>query len=450
MFDIWKLLDLLAVLLFGSSGLYWILTSSIEYIGFCGVMKKSGQPWWYGLVPAWRNYAIGKAADCEAEGRTLMAADIVVMLIYAVRYFVPETSTASVLLAVAALLVSIYAFIQWLRVYASLTDVFGRKHKLLCMFLWVTCPLIMAVVWGFSKNYQPKWTVQDFQNKVDTYFSGANAEVLSDGLTINLEDRSVIEHLKKKYLLRDVHMAIKPGHMVLLLGGSGAGKTTLINAITGYEKANGKMMLGGQDLYREYKKMQYDVGMVPQLDLMRGNDTVRSTLMDAASLRLPTSFTKAERKARVEQVMDEFGLTKLADNMVVKLSGGQRKRLSIAMEYISNPTLFILDEPDSGLDGVMARKLMEKLRAIANQGKMVIVITHTPDRVVDLFDDVIVLAKDGTGSGRLAFFGPIDKARTFFERDSMEQIVRSINSVKDGGEGRADELINRFAKEAAV
>ena len=192
--------------------------------------------------------------------------------------------------------------------------------------------------------------------------------------------------------------------------------------------------------------MQYDIGFVPQLDLMRGSDSVFRTLMDAASLRLPVEFSKADRQKRVEEVMDIFGLTPVKDNLVVKLSGGQRKRLSIAMEFISNPALFILDEPDSGLDGVMARELFQQLRHIADQGKIIIVITHTPDRVIDLFDDVIVLAKDSARTGRLAFFGPIEEARTFFGKDKMEEIVKSVNRTEEGGEGRADEFVLKYAE----
>jgi ABC-type multidrug transport system ATPase subunit len=120
--------------------------------------------------------------------------------------------------------------------------------------------------------------------------------------------------------------------------------------------------------------------------------------------------------------------------------------VSIAMELISNPSLFILDEPDSGLDGVMARELMTQLRAVADQGKIVIVITHTPDRVADLFDDVIVLAKDDKRVGRLAYYGSIDGARKFFGSDSMEGIVKSINAKAVGGEGRAEEYIAKFAE----
>ena len=255
-----------------------------------------------------------------------------------------------------------------------------------------------------------------------------------------------MEFFKKKYLLRDIHMYIQPGHMVLLLGGSGAGKTTFLNAVNGYEKAKAEVVLNGRNMYREYKEMQYDIGFVPQQDLMRGTDSVYRTLMDAASLRLPVSFSGEEREKRVEEVMEIFGLTPVRNNLVVKLSGGQRKRLSIAMEFIPNPSLFILDEPDSGLDGVMARELFQQLRQIADQGKIIIVITHTPDRVIDLFDDVIVLAKDSNRTGRLAFFGPIPEARAFFGRERMEEIVKSVNRAEEGGDGLADTFIRKYVE----
>jgi ABC-type multidrug transport system ATPase subunit len=234
--------------------------------------------------------------------------------------------------------------------------------------------------------------------------------------------------------------------MVLLLGGSGAGKTVFVNAVSGYEKADASVMLGGNDMYKQYKKMLHQVGYVPQLDTMRGKDSVSGTLMDASRLRLQKDIGVADRRARVEDVMDIFGLTPSRNHLLEKLSGGQRKRVSIAMEFISNPALFILDEPDSGLDGVMARELMEQLRRIADQGKIVIVITHTPDRVIDLFDDVIVLAKDEKRTGRLAFYGSIEEARAFFGKDSMEEIVKNINPVNVGGEGRADEFIAKYAE----
>ena len=302
------------------------------------------------------------------------------------------------------------------------------------------------MLWGYKKKYQPRWKAEDIKGEAANFFSGGRADVLGQGLTVNLEERTVYEFFKKKRLLRDIHMSVEPGHMVLLLGGSGAGKTTYLNAVNGYEKAKAEVVLNGVNVYKHYKEMQYDVGFVPQMDLMRSSDSVVRTLMDAAKLRLPLDFSAADRRARVEEVMKIFGLLPMQGHLVEKLSGGQRKRLSIAMEYLANPSLFILDEPDSGLDGVMARELFGHLRQIANQGKIVIVITHTPDRVIDLFDDVIVLAKDGNRTGRLAYFGPVDQARTFFGKESMEEIVKSINRVEEGGEGRADEFILKYGE----
>jgi len=291
--------------------------------------------------------------------------------------------------------------------------------------------------------------VEDFRTEMARLATHGSASVMSEGLTVNLTERTATEFFKKKVLLRDIHMAIPQGHMVLLLGGSGAGKTTYLNAINGYEKAKAEVLLNGTDLYKHYKKMQYEVGFVPQSEMMRGKDTVLNTLMDAARLRLPKEVSSEQRKARVNEVMEIFGLLPVKNNLVEKLSGGQKKRLSISMEFISNPSLFILDEPDSGLDGVMARELFEQLRKIADTGKIVIVITHTPDRVIDLFDDVIVLAKDSARTGRLAYYGSIEEARRFFGRDKMEQIVKSVNRKEEGGDGLADEFVLKYAKEVA-
>ena len=305
---------------------------------------------------------------------------------------------------------------------------------------------IPALLWGFKDKYQPGWQVEDIEAELKRLASHGSATVMDEGLTVNLRDRTVTEFFQKKVLLRDIHMAIPQGYMVLLLGGSGAGKTTYLNAINGYEKAKAEVVLNGNNMYKDYKKMQYEVGFVPQTEMMRGKDTVLYTLLDAAKLRLPKEVTPAQRRERVNEVMEIFGLLPVQNNLVEKLSGGQKKRLSISMEFISNPSLFILDEPDSGLDGVMARELFEQLRKIADTGKIVIVITHTPDRVIDLFDDVIVLAKDSARTGRLAFYGSIEDARKFFGKDRMEEIVKSVNRKEEGGDGLADEFVMKYAE----
>lgn len=171
------------------------------------------------------------------------------------------------------------------------------------------------------------------------------------------------------------------------------------------------------------------------MDLIRYNDTVRKTVEDAALLKLPVEVTKEEREEKIQNTLEIFGLHTVQNNLVGKQSGGQKKRTSIATEFVSDPSLFILDEPDSGLDGVLARDLMERLHAIAKKGKIVIVITHSPDRVIDLFDRVIILAKDKNGTGRLVFEGSVEGCRSFFGRERMEDVVKMINRRDEGGEG---------------
>ncbi len=443
------ILDLLTTVFLRSTvdGMSYLVINTLYLFGLWGIFEKCGIRGWWALIPCAREARLGEITGWEREGRIAAFLTGISILLDATLLVVPvrqSGGTVIVLFMLASIITGIAQWIYSIRLYLGLIEVFDRKRR--WILLWATVNCIPAVLWGWMKKYRPLWKVDEMRNEATEFFSGSKAAVLSQGLTVNLEERTATDFFKKKYLLRDIHMYIQPGHMVLLLGGSGAGKTTYINAVNGYEKAKAEIVLNGRNMYKEYKEMQYDIGFVPQLDLMRGSDSVYRTLTDAAALRLPATFSKSEREARVEEVMEIFGLTPVKNNLVVKLSGGQRKRLSIAMEFISNPTLFILDEPDSGLDGVMARELFQQLRRIADQGKIIIVITHTPDRVIDLFDDVIVLAKDSNRTGRLAFFGPIAEARAFFGKEKMEEIVRSVNRKEEGGEGRADEFVMKYAE----
>ncbi len=446
-----KLLNVVSVFFISEtvySPFYEIIPQVLYLFGMWGIFKKCGLKPWYALIPCLREVSLGEAVGMEKEGRIaamIEAVSLVINEAFVIFGSARWPENVVDFIAVVQILLSIIYLVYTVRMYLSLCEVYDQKKW--WIILWAVVSFIPACMWGWMKKYQPLWSAEEMKADASSFFSGSKAAVLDQGLTVNLEERTATEFFKKKYLLRDIHMYIQPGHMVLLLGGSGAGKTTYLNAVNGYEKAKAEVVLNGRNMYKEYKDMQYDIGFVPQQDLMRGSDSVYRTLMDAATLRLPSSFTRAEREARVNEVMDIFGLTPVKDNLVVKLSGGQRKRLSIAMEFISNPTLFILDEPDSGLDGVMARELFLQLRQIADQGKIIIVITHTPDRVIDLFDDVIVLAKDANRTGRLAWFGSIEDARVFFGKENMEEIVKAVNREEEGGEGRADEFIMRYAQE---
>ena len=448
-----NILKLLSVILLDASLDITLIFSVLYIVGLWGLFKKSGIDSRWALVPVARQYQLARCAGREPEGRVYCMVSLGSMLLSVLTILMNYTPTQAetvtgrdLLITILALSLTMVHVVYHIRVVMGLIEVYGVRKRWMWLWLISVSYWIPALIWGFNPKYQPQWKVEDIRAELAKLASHGSATVMDEGLSVNLHDRTVTEFFQKKVLLRDIHMSIPQGHMVLLLGGSGAGKTTYLNAINGYEPAKAEVLLNGTNMYKHYKKMQYEVGFVPQSEMMRGKDTVYYTLLDAAKLRLPRDVSSADRKKRVEEVMEIFGLTPVKNNLVEKLSGGQKKRLSISMEFISNPSLFILDEPDSGLDGVMARELFVQLRKIADTGKIVIVITHTPDRVIDLFDDVIVLAKDSARTGRLAWYGSIEDARKFFDRERMEQIVKSVNRKEEGGDGLADEFVKKYAE----
>ena len=439
---VWKVL--LSVF-FGGSGVYIFITQGLYFVGLWKIFEKSDIKGWWALIPWYREYKLGKCAGKEPEGRAIAVTAFFVSVIDFAGLFI-KNEYIILLFGVFAFMAMIINVVYSIQVYTGLIDVYNVRKRWL--WLWIFAEPIPALIWGFSKKYQPSWKAGEFRDNAVSHVQGGEIADMGEGLTVNLDKREVAEGLfHKKQLLKDIHMNIKPGRLVMLLGGSGAGKTTYVNAINGYEKADAKVMLNGRDVYKEYSKMQFECGFVPQSDLMRGKDTVQHTLMDYAALRLPSDFTLQDRKDRVEEALKLFGLGPVRNSMVSQLSGGQRKRLSIAMEFLSNPTLLILDEPDSGVDGVMAKELFKQMRKVADTGRIVIAITHTPDRVVDMFDDVIILAKDSDRTGRLAFYGTVEECRKFFGKERMEDVVKTINRPEEGGDGRADEFIIKYAQE---
>lgn len=444
--------NLFSDLMFGSSIImapFWIL----YVVGLWKVVEKSNMKGWFAVPPIFRDYKLACLTGRESDGRVLAILDIwefvFLLLFWTVTDFFSILSEESVFAILLSLTNYAVIFMQWvyrIRIFNGLIELYGLKRRWMALMLVSVTRWLPMLILGFSKKYKPQYSEEDLHEAAIKTYSEKDVVVMEKGLTVNLKKREVTDLFKKKTLLKDIHLYIQPGHMVMLLGGSGSGKTTFLNAVNGYEKADANMVLDGKDIYKQYRKMLYEVGFVPQTDLMRGKDTVYHTLDDNALLRLPRNINTNDRKERVDSVLETFGLTRAKDNLVEKMSGGQKKRLSIAMEYINNPSLFILDEPDSGLDGVMARSLMTHLRSIADQGKIVIVITHTPDRVADLFDDVIVLARDSAKTGRLAYYGPIEDSYKFFNAKTMEEIVLTVNSKDEGGKGLADDYIKTFGE----
>ena len=217
----------------------------------------------------------------------------------------------------------------------------------------------------------------------------------ADGLTTVLPDG--------KQLLQNASFKLKPSSLTAVIGPSGAGKSTLLRALTGLRPAtHGRVIWQGHDLYAHYDQLRFQIGLVPQQDIQHPQLKVRQALRFAAQLRLPPDTTRQEQDARVLQVADQLQLTSRLDNRIgTQLSGGQKKRVSIATELLTAPPLLFLDEPTSGLDPGLDLEVMKQLRALADGGRVVMVVTHSV-LALDVCDDVMVMAP----GGRIAYFGP--------------------------------------------
>lgn len=225
-----------------------------------------------------------------------------------------------------------------------------------------------------------------------------------------------------KVLLHDVTFSILPREFVCIVGGSGTGKSTLLDAISGVRPATGgQVRYNGADYYRQMDSFRSSIGYVPQDDIVPTELTVERALYYAAKLRLPDDMGNDEVKRRIEEVLDDLGLTGRRDVPIKNLSGGQRKRVSIGAELLSQPTLFFLDEPTSGLDPGLEGRMMALLRKLADQGRTVVLITHATQNV-DLCDKIAFLAP----GGYLAYYGPPREALDYFGAAKFADIYTTI------------------------
>jgi len=220
--------------------------------------------------------------------------------------------------------------------------------------------------------------------------------------------REVGRGRRRKRILHDINISIHPREFVALVGPSGAGKSTLLMALNGFARADGRVMVNGDDLYRRFDMYRTMVGYVPQDDIIHRELTVASALRYAARLRLPPDTSAEEIEQRIDQVLEQVEMVGQKDNPISRLSGGQRKRASIAVELLAEPSLFFLDEPTSGLDPGLEKKMMHTLRHLADAGRTILLVTHATANIVQC-DHVCFLAM-----GKLVFFGPPDDALEFF------------------------------------
>jgi ABC-type multidrug transport system ATPase subunit/pSer/pThr/pTyr-binding forkhead associated (FHA) protein len=216
-------------------------------------------------------------------------------------------------------------------------------------------------------------------------------------------------------ILDDIDLTVLPREFVGLVGASGAGKSTLLEALVGIRPAQGQVLLNGRSLYREIHRLRAELGYVPQADILHTALTVERALDYSAELRLPPDTTPPERQKRIAAVLDTVGLNTdvIRRTRIGQLSGGQRKRVSIAAELLADPKLFLLDEPTSGLDPGLEKKMMHTLRQMADEGRTIILITHATANLIQV-DHVAFLAQ-----GQLVYFGPPAAALPFFEVDEF-------------------------------
>ena len=230
-----------------------------------------------------------------------------------------------------------------------------------------------------------------------------NVSIEADGVTVNAPDGN--------RLLDPISLTVYPSELVALMGPAGAGKTTLLKALNGYSPpAQGRVLFNGADLYRYYDRFRLQMGYVPQDDIVHSQLTVREALYFSTKLRTDLSDDEIER--RIDNILEELGIHDKKNSLIGSpekkvLSGGQRKRVNIAMELISDTPVLFLDEPTSGLSSYDAEGVVDLLKRLSSEGKTIITTIHQPSTAIfKRFDNLIMICRDSGSCGALAFFGP--------------------------------------------
>lgn len=267
----------------------------------------------------------------------------------------------------------------------------------------------------------------------------ANVHLLFDGHTlsedgahsavgIEVEDVTFQPSTAPRLLLDHISFSVKPGQFVALVGTSGAGKSTLMSLLLGQQApTGGGVLINGQSAFAHQEQFRHLIGFVPQDDIVHRVLPVEAALDYAARLRLPADTSQEERQRRVEIALTTMELAHRRDVAIARLSGGERKRVSMAAELLTEPSLLFLDEPTSGLDPGMEKKTMQLLSRLCRQGRTVVLITHATQNIV-LCDQVALLAP----GGRLVYYGPPEGALDFFQVPDFAEIYLEIGSLESG------------------
>ncbi len=234
----------------------------------------------------------------------------------------------------------------------------------------------------------------------------ARGGVRLDGIRVS---REVGKGKTRKRILNDISLSVYPREFIALVGTSGAGKSTLMKALSGVARAQGgQVLVNGDSLYQQFDAYRTMIGYVPQDDIIHRELKVADALRYSAKLRLPPDTSAEEIERRIDKVLEDVEMLGQKDQVISSLSGGQRKRVSIASELLAEPRLFFLDEPTSGLDPGLEKKMMYTLRHLADGGRTIVLVTHATANITQC-DHVCFLTQ-----GRMAYYGPPEETFDFF------------------------------------
>jgi len=238
--------------------------------------------------------------------------------------------------------------------------------------------------------------------------------------------KQIFKSSARTTLLHPTSISVQSGDFIALLGCSGSGKTTLLNALCGYAPATGgQLLLNGEAVDRQLDLFRTSIGYVPQDDIVHTELTVEQVLAYAAELRLPQGMLPHERRRLIDDVLDKLHMTLHQHKLVSNLSGGQRKRVSVAVELLTKPSFLFLDEPTSGLDPGMEEEFMELLGRMRNRQSIgVVLVTHRLDYVAEQCNYVAMLSH-----GYLTFFGPMAEAIPFYSTALPTAKLQPISEV---------------------
>jgi ABC-type multidrug transport system ATPase subunit len=245
---------------------------------------------------------------------------------------------------------------------------------------------------------------------------------------ISLSARDLTVTLSSGRVLLD-HVSFPLGERCLLgvIGPSGAGKSTLLGALTGMSPANsGGVLYDNRDLYTHYAELRHRIGLVPQDNILHTQLTAVRALGFAAELRFPSDTSKSERQRRIAEVLEELALTRHAKTRVSAMSGGQQKRVNVALELLTKPSLLYLDEPTSGLDPGLDKSVMEQMAELAHDGRTIIVVTHSVANL-NLCDRLLVLVP----GGKIAYFGPPEEGLRHFGKPGWAEVFQAFEAEPD-------------------